>query len=76
MLITILSTSALSVTIASWKTQIRTRRTEVHEAGEGDDPKVPGVDHVAAVELEREPALGTWAGERIIGQRTDQKTIG
>ena len=31
---------------------MRTYRTEVHEAGEGDDPEVRGVDNVATIKLE------------------------
>ena len=33
-----------------------THRAEVHEAGEGDNPWVHGVDNVATIELE-EPML-------------------
>jgi len=35
-----------------WRTQTRTYRGEVHEARGSDDPEVPGVDHVATIELE------------------------
>ena len=31
---------------------MRTKRGKVHEAGEGDDPEVRGVDNVATIELE------------------------
>ena len=31
---------------------MRTHRSEVHEAGEGDDPEVLGVDEVATMELQ------------------------
>ena len=55
---------------------MRTYRTEVHEAGEGDDPVIFGIDYVATVELQWEPTLDTCTGERIIEQRTNQKTIG
>ena len=72
--IAISSTLALSIIANLWRTQIRTRRTKKHEAGEGDDPEVHGVDSIAAVELE-ESTLGTWASGRKIKQRTDQKTI-
>ena len=34
---------------------LRTKRSKEHKEGEGDDPKVHGVDHVAAIKLEREP---------------------
>ena len=33
------------------RTQIRTHGGKVHEAGEGDDPEVHGVDHVTSIEL-------------------------
>ena len=38
---------------------MRTHRTEVHDAGEGDDPEVLAVDDVATIELREEPALDT-----------------
>ena len=50
--IPILSTLVLSVATGSWRTQVRTYRAEVHEAGEGDDPEVLGVDEVATMELQ------------------------
>ena len=75
MLIAISSTLALSATASWWRAQIRTYRANVHEAGEGDDPEVLGVDYVATVELQGESALGTCTGERIIEQRTNQKTV-
>ena len=40
---------ALSAAVDLWRIQMRTQRTEEHEAGEGNDPEVPGVDDVAAV---------------------------
>ena len=40
---------------------MRTQRTEVHEAGEGDDPEVLGVDHVATIKLKKELGLDIWA---------------
>ena len=55
---------------------MRTHRAKVHEAGEGNDPKVSGVDYVATVELQGKQALGTCVSERIIRQRTNQKAIG
>ena len=76
MLVAILPTLALSVIATSWRTQMRTYRTEVHEAGEGDDPEIFGVDYVATVELQWGATLDTCTGERIIEQRTNQKTIG
>ena len=50
--IPILLTLVLSVATGSWRTQVRTYRAEVHEAGEGDDPEVLGVDEVATMELQ------------------------
>ena len=32
---------------------MRTHRAEVHEAGEGDNPEVLGVDNIATIELGR-----------------------
>jgi len=40
---------------------MRTHRTEVHEAWEGDNPAVHGMDHVAAIELKGR-ILDTQAG--------------
>ena len=37
---------------------MRTQRAKEHEAGQGDDPEVHGVDYVAAIELE-ESGLAT-----------------
>ena len=37
---------------------MRTQRSKEHEAREGDDPEVHGIDHVAAIELE-DPMLAT-----------------
>ena len=45
---------------------MRTHRTEVHDAGEDDDPEVPAVDDVATIELGEEPALDTWPSGRSI----------
>ena len=53
-----------------------TYRAEVYETGEDDDPEVHGVDNVAAIELGEELGLNTWASERMIKWRADQKTIG
>ena len=50
--IPILLTLVLSVATGSWRTQVRTYRAEVHEAGEDDDPEVLGVDEVATMELQ------------------------
>ena len=73
--ITISKTSALHVAAGLRRTKMRTQRTKVHEAGEGDDPAVPGVYNVAAVELE-EPVLDICASEHGIGQKANQKAIG
>ena len=45
------------------RTRVRTHRGEEHEAGEGDDPEVHGVDNVTTIELEEQPALGAWMRE-------------
>ena len=37
---------------------MRTKRTKEHEEGEGDDPKVHGVDHVATIKLGGEGETG------------------
>ena len=37
----------------SGRSWIRTHRSDVHEAREGDDPEVPAVEHVATIELEK-----------------------
>ena len=71
----IFSMSAVRPATGSWKTQMRTYRAEVHEAGEGDDPEVHGVDNVAPIELGEELGLDTWVSECRTKQRTDQKTI-
>jgi len=60
--VAILTMLAQSATASLWRTQIRTHRAEVHEAGEGDGPEVHGIDHIASVELEEKPALDTWTG--------------
>jgi len=55
--------------------KIRTHGAKEHEAGEGNNPEVPGVDHVASIKLEQEPMLDTSASERDTKRRTDQKGI-
>ena len=45
---------------------MRTHGTEVHDAGEGDDPEVLAVDDVATIELRKELALDTWSSERSV----------
>ena len=45
--VAILSTLARGITDGSWRTQIRTHSVKVHEAREGYDPEVHGVDDVA-----------------------------
>ena len=52
-----LTTLAQSIAISSWRARMRTHRSEVHEAGEGDDPEVLGVDYIATIELGKDPAL-------------------
>ena len=64
------------MTVSLWRIKTPTKRANVHEAGEGDDPKVPGVDDVAAIELGEEPALETMASGHNVKQRTHQKPIG
>ena len=66
----------LGVVVGLWRAQMRTQRAEVHEAGEGDSPDVPGVDNVATIELEEEPVLDIRVCEHRIKQRTDQKIVG
>ena len=44
---------------------MRTERAEVHEAGEGDDPEVLGVDYVATIKL-KELTSDTWMIKRGI----------
>ena len=55
---------------------MRTQRAKEHEAGEGNDPEVLGVDNVATIELEEEPVLIPWLSEHVVKQGTDQKTVG
>ena len=50
-------TSALSVVANSWRTQIRTHRTEVHKAGKGDNPNVLRVDKIETIELKEDLVL-------------------
>ena len=69
-----LSTLALSVTVSFGRTQLRTHRAEVQEAGEGNDPGVHGVENVTTIELGGQE-LSIWVNEHRIKQRTDQKTI-
>lgn len=60
-----------------WKTRVLAHRAKIHEAGQGNDPEVPGADHVTTIELKEESALATWATVRTrIKQTTNQKTIG
>ena len=65
----------LRVIAGAWRTQMRTKRAKVHEAGEGDDPEALGIYNVTTVKLE-ERTSDTWMSERSIGRGTDQKTIG
>ena len=45
-----------------------TYRPEVHEAGEGDDPEVHGVDNVTTIELGEGLALDVWVSARRINR--------
>ena len=45
-------TLAQSVAIGLQRTRIRTYRGKEREEGKGHDPDVPGVNHVATMELE------------------------
>ena len=54
---------------------MRTHRTEVHDAGEGNDPEVLAVDDVTAVKLD-EPALDGCTGWHGIKQTTNHKAVG
>ena len=58
-----LTTLALSIAADLWGAQVRTQRAKVHEAWEGDCPEALGVDYIAAIELEKEPALETWVSK-------------
>ena len=49
--IAVLMALVLNVATDLQRTQMRTQRAKVHEAGEGDDPEVLGVDNVATIEL-------------------------
>ena len=51
---------------------IKGARIDEH-VDDSDGPEVSGVDNVATIKL-GELALGTWAGERSVKQRTDQTT--
>ena len=65
---------ALSVIAGSWRTQMRTKRAEVHEAGECNDPEVLGIHNKTTIKLE-ERTSDTWMSECSIGRGTDQETI-
>jgi hypothetical protein len=45
-------TSAESIAVGLWRARARTKRGEPHQAWEGDDPVVHGIDDVATIELE------------------------
>jgi len=51
--VAILSALGQSIATGSWMTRMRTDGGNVHEAGEGNRPKLHGVNHVAAIELRR-----------------------
>ena len=64
-LATILSTLALGVVPGPWITQKRTYRAEVHEAREGDDPEVHGVD----IKRSSDRAGGGAGSDTLVGER-------
>ena len=55
---------------------MRTHRTKIHDAGEGEGPEVLGIDNVATIELGEEPALDTWVSGYCVKQRANHKAIG
>ena len=63
---------AISVTLAvgfpvgSRVTQVHTQGSDVHEAGEGDNPIVHGVNNETTIELGERSALGTCETESRI----------
>lgn len=69
-----LTTSAQNDATGLRRTRVRTHRGEVHEAGEGDNPVVHGVDNITTIELE-EATCVRYPGERL-WHKAYQKTIG
>ena len=55
------------VAVSLRRTRARTQRGEIHQAREGDNPMVHGIDNIAAIELEVQPTLGTWTTRLSIG---------
>ena len=53
--------------------RVRTDRNEVHQAGEGDDPELHGVNYVATIELRERLDIRQKAVS--IGNRAYQKSI-
>jgi len=56
-----LRTLARSAIASLQKPRMRTHRANIHEAGEGDDPKVHGANQVVTVELGGKLELDIWA---------------
>ena len=52
---------------------MRTERSEIQQAGNGDDPAIHGIDNIATIELEQRPVLDTSPIGLI---QTYQKAIG
>ena len=55
------------------RTWVRTQRAEVHEAREGDDPSVHGIDDVAAIELGEPASAAQPARERMKNSPKDHR---
>lgn len=49
--VTALVTLAESIAVESRRIQVRTKRSEVHQAGDGNSPVIRGIDNVATIEL-------------------------
>lgn len=65
---------SLSVATRSWRSEIRTQRAKVYEAGEDDGPEVHGVDNVTTIKLE-ESTSDTLTSENSIKRRTYHKAV-
>ena len=72
----ILSMLAQSTTPGPWRARMRTHGTKIHDAGEGEDAEVLGIDNVATIELGEEPGLDTRVSECGVKQRANHKAIG
>ena len=53
--------------VCSRRGQAHTHRTEIDDAGDGDDPDVHGIDDVTTVELVGRLILDTWASDLSTG---------